>query len=58
MYLIDFFKVIKAKILKRKQTGPSQTDDVVYTVKIIQNYKVSFYIILGHRELNGNKNAN
>lgn len=35
--------VIKAKVLKRRETGPSQSDDVIYTVKIIQNYKRDRY---------------
>lgn len=40
LYWFEFSKVIKAKVLKRRETGPSQSDDVIYTVKIIQNYKV------------------
>nr|XP_022296759.1 metalloproteinase inhibitor 3-like [Crassostrea virginica] len=31
--------VIKANILKRRSTGPTQFDDVVYTVQIVQDYK-------------------
>lgn len=35
-----FPSVIKANILKRRSTGPTQFDDVVYTVQIVQDYKV------------------
>ncbi|XP_022302578.2 metalloproteinase inhibitor 3-like [Crassostrea virginica] len=31
--------VIKARILKRTRTGPTQRDEVIYTVKILKDYK-------------------
>lgn len=45
VYLFHF-SVVRAKILKRKETGPSQSDDVVYTVKIIENYKVMYFYLI------------
>lgn len=33
--------VIKGRILRRTETGRSQLENVIYTVQIIQNYKVS-----------------
>ena len=32
--------VIKAKILRRSSTGPTQFDDVMYTVQVLYDYKV------------------
>lgn len=37
--------VIRAKILERKQTGNTQLDDVIYTVKMIEDYKVNFVVL-------------
>lgn len=37
--------VIRAKILERKQTGNTQLDDVIYTVKMIEDYKVNFAVL-------------
>ena len=35
-----FPSVIKAKILRRSSTGPTQFDDVIYTVQVLYDYKV------------------
>ena len=42
---IDIFQpifpsVIKAKILGRNSTGPTQFDDEIYTVQVLYDYKV------------------
>ena len=35
-----FPSVIKANILRRSSTGPTQFDDVMYTVQVLYDYKV------------------
>ena len=35
-----FPSVIKDKILRRSSTGPTQFDDVMYTVQVLYDYKV------------------